>query len=723
MSAAIISRKWITLQEIWSATHLLVLSLGLSKHLGAFKLLAQRLQTLWVKSGKKFLVLYLKECVACVIAFINHSRRLPKAGSIGVRLSRAGLPTIIPGPLRSIIFRFRSLGAYQDGLVLRAVLTILCLYRVMNFVSKPNLATITDPFNGVSPQLEINELEKVISQFKRPVVKGLTWSISESAGPNGPKSTWFAGADAIAFIFDPLKWVEFICFSILSGFYLAAAWFILIQVFAIPGLLILAAVKGKMPSRLGRLAALDKDGAGKRRIVAVTDFWTQLVFRPYHDALFSVLKGIPQDGTYDQWRPIEQWVLPRVRLGAPAYSFDLTSATDRLPLAFQIQVFGILFGPRIARFWAGLLNRDWWFQGSPVKYAVGQPIGAYSSWAMLAFCHHVVVQLAALRAGWVGWFPFYAIVGDDLVIADKSVADHYLAIMRHLGVPINLHKSIVSECGVLEFAKRWVSATRGEFSALGPGLLLASLRNAYLFASITVTLFQRHWLYFPKQLESALKAIKAARKNLSPALLALMYATIIGPSGLLRNSGHVTAFAESWFTTVAKLPMESAVPYIILAFKRMVEHEIADKAIEGLRNLEYFIHNWAKYPILSGCPSWVAGVLSIPLIVISPGFWIYLAKVWKGRIPSFSGSLNLYGITNPLEADKPGAIQFDLLGIEDLASIDWKQRSVIKHQFTTTAELIRLTVEISEANLQVASRWRALTVVDDPSPPPESLTN
>jgi hypothetical protein len=31
---------------------------------------------------------------------------------------------------------------------------------------------------------------------------------------------------------------------------------------------------------------------------------------------------------------------------------------------------------------------------TPYRYAVGQPMGALSSWAMLAVTHHLIVQLA-----------------------------------------------------------------------------------------------------------------------------------------------------------------------------------------------------------------------------------------------------------------------------------------------------------------------------------------
>jgi len=34
-----------------------------------------------------------------------------------------------------------------------------------------------------------------------------------------------------------------------------------------------------------------------------------------------------------------------------------------------------------------------------LKYSVGQPMGALSSFAMLGLTHHVIVQIAARRAG------------------------------------------------------------------------------------------------------------------------------------------------------------------------------------------------------------------------------------------------------------------------------------------------------------------------------------
>jgi hypothetical protein len=68
-------------------------------------------------------------------------------------------------------------------------------------------------------------------------------------------------------------------------------------------------------------------------------------------------------------------------------------------------------------------------------------------------------------------------LGDDIVIADKAVADSYLQLMKFLGVDINLDKSLVSDKGVAEFAKRLISST-DDLSPLSPKLTLLTAYKA-----------------------------------------------------------------------------------------------------------------------------------------------------------------------------------------------------------------------------------------------------
>jgi hypothetical protein len=91
---------------------------------------------------------------------------------------------------------------------------------------------------------------------------------------------------------------------------------------------------------------------------------------------------------------------------------------------------------------------------------------------MMALTHHVMVGIAARRAGMVG-FTDYALLGDDLVIANEAVARSYQILAQDLGVEINLSKSLVSTCGVAEFAKRLFD--RGKDLSPLPPKLIASL--------------------------------------------------------------------------------------------------------------------------------------------------------------------------------------------------------------------------------------------------------
>lgn len=109
---------------------------------------------------------------------------------------------------------------------------------------------------------------------------------------------------------------------------------------------------------LGKLTALP-EGGGKVRIVASADYWTQWALKALHHSLFETLKRIKQDGTFDQWKPVQNCVLPRLCPDGPlpkganpvigqviqVNSFDLSAATDRLPLFVQVQILAMICDP------------------------------------------------------------------------------------------------------------------------------------------------------------------------------------------------------------------------------------------------------------------------------------------------------------------------------------------------------------------------------------------
>jgi len=78
----------------------------------------------------------------------------------------------------------------------------------------------------------------------------------------------------------------------------------------------------------------------------------------------------------------------------------------------------------------------------------------------MALTHHVIVQVAALRAGvlssvnWKSPFLGYALLGDDLRLDHDLVASEYIKLITTLGMPYSPNKTHVSKHG-FEFAKRW----------------------------------------------------------------------------------------------------------------------------------------------------------------------------------------------------------------------------------------------------------------------------
>jgi hypothetical protein len=209
----------------------------------------------------------------------------------------------------------------------------------------------------------------------------------------------------------------------------------------------------KPKSKSLRKVSFFSDKEGKTRVIAILDYWTQTCLKPLHNTLNGMLRRIKTDCTFNQNRFLE--VLPST---GPYYSLDLTAATDRMPLQVQKRVLSYVMSDEQVNSWARLLtSMEFTISGSTdtVRYTTGQPMGAYSSWPAMALTHHVLVRVAARRAGKTVFFDSYALLGDDIVIADSLVAEQYKLLLSELDMPISEAKTHVSN-DTYEFAKRWV---------------------------------------------------------------------------------------------------------------------------------------------------------------------------------------------------------------------------------------------------------------------------
>jgi len=331
--------RWMTVGEVRPLVLRLVRIIGAQPAL--WIVLADRLVRLWHLSGTRFTIMYLKECRLALLAWANSCPYTPNPG-VKMRLSRSGVPRIIPSGLRPV-----DLSTLSGRVQFRALHTVFNLYRVMDWKgAKPDFSSITSPFSGVRSTLFDEEIRAVLSHFTLPQFRlgyVAPW-VNVSSGPNHPWSLWGSAKDILGYSLNPLLLVVFTLYTWASGQRIVAIWLLFVSHLLLPVALFLWARGFRFP--LGRLSVLAKDGGGKRRIVGVVDYWTQWALRSLHLYLFEVLRRIPQDGTFDQMAPIGP-LLDYARLGYPSFSFDLSNATDRLPVALQEQILGILSGHRV----------------------------------------------------------------------------------------------------------------------------------------------------------------------------------------------------------------------------------------------------------------------------------------------------------------------------------------------------------------------------------------
>jgi hypothetical protein len=374
------------------------------------------------------------------LAFTRYLCRQPLSESpgFGVQLDTFGLP--IGNPLVPL---FTS----RDSTLLRFGFTLLGISRLLPGWKAPDLSTITRPGPPIIPTL-VGEVVRTVTalgwKLARP--EWVECHVSTKAGPNAQA---MVGSVEDAHLLTDQQMSDI---AVLGGESVLGA---IANARLFSPLAWLAKFKLTPKGRSARLS-LVRDKEAKVRIVAILDYWSQSVLKPLHDSAMSFLKGLRSDCTFNQGS-----FRAKLAHKGPYHSLDLTAATDRFPVWLQVAVLSVLVAADYADAWRRLIiDRDYdvsWVRHTKqtVRYACGQPMGAYSSWAIFSICHHVIVRVAAQRAGKPVSFSNYVLLGDDIVIGDDAVAEHYRAIMSELGVEISVPKSHVSS-DTYEFAKRWI---------------------------------------------------------------------------------------------------------------------------------------------------------------------------------------------------------------------------------------------------------------------------
>lgn len=442
-------RKLRHLIEDWGKTLSLRLGYGLSNPSITRDLHTVGLyfQKIWAHEGPSGAVTRMKVTVYCINSYIAGSP-LQKTHHLGADVSLIhGLPALLPLAVRQ---KIRA----RDTKAIRLWVSVLSLYKgIGGYSTIPSFETITAP----PSDLDFAPYQKFTGafwQWLNPKYSLPRWADGKmlylrTAGPNNALSILSAPFDAYAW--ETQRTNHLTRFLDATGMESIRSSYDQILASYLKEKEARLVLRSNLSPRvrksvtetpiLGRLS-LKYEPAGKIRVFAIVDVFTQSALRPLHDWMFNLLSRLSVDATFTQETSTAQFASKFA--SESIYSFDLSSATDLIPFALTKSVFRWALGSW-ADLWGSLLvDRDFQIPDgtSKIRYTRGQPMGALSSWSSLAITHHWLVQQAAVR---VGKFPFsdYLVLGDDICIAGSIVANSYVEVCKDLGVPIN-NKGIVS---------------------------------------------------------------------------------------------------------------------------------------------------------------------------------------------------------------------------------------------------------------------------------------
>jgi hypothetical protein len=403
------------------------------------------LESLVLNRGRKTAVKYIKDAR---LALYQFTAGAPAPSGLSCRLTKDGLPAFLD---KSTLDSIRS----RDLLVIQQVLNLLRFSYLIEYKGEADLEAITAPSTCgfetgsyanlvAKSKLVIKDLSIVIDKSQ---IKFKFFHLSTKMGPLG-----LAISSAVNEYLHPM--FSYVRNNVrkldvgLSVRFMAlddiAEWGVdLTNLGEVPN--------SRECKTLRRLSEVDAP-EGKVRLVALVDYWTQSALRPLHLLVINKL-GVWFGGCDRTMNQLGR-TLTYPPTGNRFHSFDLKGFTDRFPMLYQKAIVDHLLGEKFGNAWSKLLvGMAYQYKDKLVFYRAGQPMGAYTSWAICTLCHHLVVRVAGHNVYKHSNFDQYMILGDDLVIFDDRVATEYVRLIGVLGVEISWSKSLVSNDSY-EFAKR-----------------------------------------------------------------------------------------------------------------------------------------------------------------------------------------------------------------------------------------------------------------------------
>jgi len=447
--------------------------------------LLHTLDRVWTTRGKAGFVTYVKELRRAFYGYLSGNSEAKG----GVRCTSDGIPVV----LGNMIPRLRRAEGATE--TCRLLTTILVVSRCLNTGSSPDITSITSPCSKVRPSVGGNPRkfwkELGYTSSKDRVPNGVYWKschLTTKTGPNG-HALWFSLIDLQTLdseIWDDLYILGGSRFKSKCSTLREAA-----DLKAVP-LGFQPVDMSSFPDPCTRKLSWFPDKEDKVRVIGILDYWSQSVLRNLHAYLFRVLRKIPQDCTFNQGS-----FKDRIASWTRFHSLDLTAATDRFPISTICEVLGGHFPQTYVSSWRRVMSGRpfrWTTDAGTeeVTYTVGNPMGAYSSWATFALSHHYVVFRACELLGKNWATAEYCLLGDDILIGDDALAEMYLLLMSELGVEISSSKTHRSPT-FAEFAKRLFYKGE-EISPFPLSSLRQSTKRYYQMVNLCMELESKGWV-------------------------------------------------------------------------------------------------------------------------------------------------------------------------------------------------------------------------------------
>jgi hypothetical protein len=209
------------------------------------------------------------------------------------------------------------------------------------------------------------------------------------------------------------------------------------------------------------------DKGNKCRLVAISDYWTQLLLRPLmKDVQYLIQKHFKGVSSAKSHKKGFNRLKKCIRKGVKSY--DISSWTDAFPASLQKIVLEELYSPELAEHWSTLVVKcEWNTKNSKtsIQYGTGQGMGTAGSFDIATLTDLLVLEMLYVEEYGhsikKNKSTLYNKVGDDLWCYDP---ENYIYIFYtkdlNLGINIMKTKSVSPDNNVGEYVSRNINNSK-----------------------------------------------------------------------------------------------------------------------------------------------------------------------------------------------------------------------------------------------------------------------